>query len=751
MHYQVPVPAFSAHAKNRMIEPTPARQQALWWSLFGLFGACLLPWYALQSGVLNLAWITGLLSADQGSLATQALLKNRAWLVIPILCLIAAALATRRIATRHTLGATLITLGASGLIYTLLQGFAITMNGWSWLWFASLVGSPGPKQFGMGVGAVGVAVALLFLTTTGLALRGRFRGDSFVSGAVGLCVLLVVLFTFVPLLIMLSGGVQNQEGAWSLVSLAERLFNERIWGIGCVSGGTKCGVAWNTLLLALLTATGCTSLGLAFALVVTRTNFPMKRLVRVLTVLPIVTPPFVIGLGILLILGRAGLVNQFLEFAFDIAPTRWIYGLQGVLLAQLFAFTPVAFLVLIGVVEGVSPTLEEAAQTLRASPAQTFRTVSFPLMLPGIANAFLISFIESIADFGNPIVLGGNYAVLSTEIYFSIVGAQLDQGRAAVLALVLLSFALTAFWVQRRVLGNKSYVSVAGKGDGGLPVALPTGLRRGVFAVVIPWLALTVLLYMLALLGGFVETWGRDYTPTLKHFWKAFDVTTGAGGIVWSGAAWNSLFTTLTLATIAAPLTAGLGLLTAWLITRNQFAGKNVFEFMTLLSFAIPGTVIGVAYILAFNVPPIELTGTALVIVLCFLFRNLPVGVRAGVAAMSQLDKSLDEASLTLRAGSFTTLRRVVLPLLRPAIVAALVYSFVRAMTTVSAVIFLVSAEYDLATSFIIGRVVNADYGIALAYCTVLVALMITAILLIQWLVGERKLGRKPAHSKEPA
>ncbi len=195
----------------------------------------------------------------------------------------------------------------------------------------------------------------------------------------------------------------------------------------------------------------------------------------------------------------------------------------------------------------------------------------------------------------------------------------------------------------------------------------------------------------------------------------------------------------------AAPLTAAIGLLTAYLLTRQRFAGQRAFEFGTLLSFAIPGTVVGVSYILAFNVPPIEITGTGLVLIMCFVFRNMPVGVRSGIATLSQIDKSLDEASLTLGAGSATTLRRVVLPLLRPAIVASLVYSFVRAMTAVSAVIFLVTAEYNMATTYIIGRVEAGEVGLAIAYSTVLIAVMLLAILGIQAVVGERRLGRRTA------
>ncbi len=445
----------------------------------------------------------------------------------------------------------------------------------------------------------------------------------------------------------------------------------------------------------------------------------------------------------ILIFGRSGLVNHILESLFGWQPGRWIYGLPGVLLAQVFAFTPIAFLVLIGVVEGVSPSLEEAAQTLRADRWRVFADVSLPLMRPGLANAFLISFIESIADFGNPILLGGNFSVLSTEIFYSVVGAQLDQGRAATLGLILLLMALAAFVAQRRLLGGRVYTALTGKGDGGLPMPLPDTVRRLCYGVAVPWLALTVVIYAMALVGGFAETWGRDYSFTLRHYVKAFGIEWTAHGILWAGAAWSSFWTTITLSAVAAPITAGIGILVAYLLTRHRFAGQDAFEFGTMLSFAIPGTVIGVSYILAFNVPPIEITGTALILVACNVFRNMPVGVRAGIAAMSQIDRSLDEASATLGARGFTTLSRIVLPLLKPAVVAALVYSFVRAVTSLSAVIFLVSAQYEWATTYIINRVVNGDYGVAIAYCSVLIVLMLAVTGLIQWIVGERRLGRR--------
>jgi iron(III) transport system permease protein len=443
-------------------------------------------------------------------------------------------------------------------------------------------------------------------------------------------------------------------------------------------------------------------------------------------------------------------VNQWANALFGVELGRWIYGFDGVWLAQVFSFTPTAFLVLIGVVQGISPTMEEASQTLRASRMRTFTSVTLPLMRPGLANAWLVVFIESLADFGNPILLGGSFGVLSTEIFFAVVGAQADFGRAGTLGLILLCFALCAFFLQRKVLGRASYVSMSGKGDSGLPTPLPGAIKTAAFCVALPWAALTIFVYCLALAGGFVTVWGRDWTPTLSHFGRAFALEWTANGILWTGGAWSSFFTTVQLAAIAAPLTAGIGLLAAWVLSRQQFRGRTALEFGLMLSFCVPGTVIGVAYILTYNIPPVEITGTAVILIVCFVFRNLPVGVRSGMAAMSQLDKSLDEASATLRASTWRTLTRVVLPLLKPAIVTALIYSFVRAVTTVSAVIFLTSAQYEMATVFIINRAINGDYGLAIAYSTALIVLMMVAIGLIQFAVGERKLGRRAA-TAEPA
>ncbi len=727
-----------------LVQFTERTQRAIYaWVLIGLAAYLALPWYYLQNGSLLRALPKLFAEPLTANGLTQAVTHGRSWLWTGVLGLLIAGAGSLLPAGRRQ-GGVLIAGAVIGLLGLGVSGFVIGATGWSFEWLTVALGALPHGQFGIGWGGFVVLVCLVMLLGSGIARMGYFRGDVFVAATVVGCAALLALFVVFPVGKSLSAAFYAEDGNFALGAVWERIGTARVWGGGCLGGGTSCGVAWNTLYLALLTAAGTTVLGTMIALIAERSATKrLQRPLNALAMLPIITPPFVVGLGLILLFGRAGIVNQVLENAFGIPPTRWFYGVFGVWLAQLFAFTPIAFMIMRGVVQGISPSLEEAAQTLRASKMKTFMTVTLPLLAPGLANAFLVGFIESISDFGNPIILGSGYAVLSTEIFFAIVGASLDQGMAAALALVLTTFALTVFFVQRRILGSTSFTTVSGKGDAGVPMALPRLVRRVCTWVAGPWLAFTLVVYFFAFAGGFVKVWGRDYTLTLAHFQTAFDLQLGEHGLVWAGTAWASLFNTITLSAIAAPICASIGLLIAWLLARTEFRGKALFEFSALLTFAIPGTVLGVSYILAFNVPPVELTGTGLVIILCFVFRNLPVGVRAGTASFKQLDRSLDEASVMLRASSLTTLRRVVLPLLKPALVASLVYSFVRSMTTVSAVIFLVTAEYELATTYIIGRVGSGDYGVALAYCTVLILLMSMATALIQLFVGERKLGRR--------
>ena len=729
--------------QNRLTEKK-AHPVLIFWIIVGWVGYLLVPWYGVEDGFFRFEWLFDgyPLDTDYAPAVFLLLQGKKLWLAPLLLPLLASLVVLRLRKSDPTYGIILIFVGAIGFSILIVQGFSIGIRGFNFAWLTAIFGDLGERQFGMGYGALLLASSFLFLFTQGIAARGAVNGDVFVVSAIGGIILVVTVFVFFPIAKMLIAAFLTEDGTYSAIVFAAKFFDDRIWGLGCLRG-MRCGVAWNSLFLAIVVGFVTTALGLVFALIVTRSGFRYKRGLRALTVLPIITPPFVIGLALILLLGRSGAVTVFFADLFGVQPTRWFYGLPGLLIAQTLAFTPIAFLVMIGVVEGVSPSMEEAAQTLRADRWQTFRTVSLPLMRPGLANAFLLGFIESMADFGNPLVLGGNFNVLSTDIFFAIVGAQYDQGRAAVLALVLLFFTLSAFYAQRVWLGKKSYTTVTGKGDAGVHPAMPKRLSLPVFAIAAIWGGFTVIVYLMIVFGSFVELWGVDNSLTFTHYITAFKVSYNEFGIQWIGSAWDSFWTTIYIAAVAAPLTAIVGLVTAYLLTRQTFAGKNAFEFGTMLSFAIPGTVIGVSYILAFNVPPIEITGTGIILVISFVFRNMPVGVRAGIASMSQLDKSLDESSLTLGANSWQTFQKIILPLLRPAILAALVYSFVRAMTAISAVIFLVSAEYNMATSYIIGRVENNDYGLAIAYSTTLIFVMLAAVGLLQVIVGKTKIGRR--------
>jgi iron(III) transport system permease protein len=706
-------------------------QQGAWiWLGLAAASVLLLPWYGLERGLLGSRWAEAMPAVLHG-------LAGRSWLLflLPPLFLAAWGIAARR-------SGAMVAAGLLALGWLILEAFGLRTHGLrmeasAGLWQGSAAQPP------LGWGALLYALSAVMLAAYGLAWRGWCRGEVFTIGAIGLVCSSILVFVGYPIACVLVSAFQDNDGRTDFALFAGKITDSSIWGLECLSGGRNCGVAWNSLAQGVVVGVLSTLIGLAFALVAARTRFPFPRLLRVMSVLPVITPPFVIGLALILLFGRSGMISNLLRDWFDIPRSRWIYGMPGLTIAQLLAFTPISYLVLLGVLKGVSPSLEEASSTLRAGRWHTFRHVTWPLIRPGLANAFLIAFVESLADFGNPIMIGGNFRVLSTSIYFAVVGASHDQGQAAVLSLVLLTFTLTAFVLQRLWIGRRSYATVSGKGDGGLPARLPRGLRVACLTVVLPWLTLTAAVYGIIMAGGFVQAIGTDNTPTLAHFLTAFRIDHGVNGWFLAGSAWSSLLTTLQVALLSMPLTAALGILTAWLLSRQRFAGRALFEFMTMMSFAIPGTVIGISYILAFNVPPIELTGTALIMVVAFIFRNMPVGIRAGIAGLAQVDRSLDEASLTLGARSAATLRRVILPILRPAIATSLVYAFVRAITSVSAVIFLVSGEYNLATVYIVGRAEFGEYGIAIVYSAVLIVIMVAALLAIQAAVGERRIGRR--------
>ena len=402
----------------------PLNKTVLMLLLLGAVGFLALPWYVQEDGFWSFEWLLDGYPYDSDYAPAAFLLaqSEKLWLWPLVAFLAAPIVLLFKDKTDPLYAKLLLICGIGGLVYLLGQGLVIGIQGWQFASLNSLFGELGDRQFGLGYGALLLGLSYLFMITNGAAAKGAVNGDVFVVSAIGFVTAMVAIFIFFPILQMLTYAFRDDAGLYSIAVFLEKFFSTKIWGLGCLEGARSCGVAWNSLFLAVIVGAATTALGLVFALVATRSGFKYVRVLRALTVLPIITPPFVIGLAIILLFGLSGSVTTFFADLFGVNATRWIYGLPGVMLAQILAFTPIAFLVLIGVVEGVSPSMEEAAQTLRASPWHTFKTVSLPLMRPGLANAFLLGFIESMADFGNPLVLGGNFDVLSTEIFYAIVG-----------------------------------------------------------------------------------------------------------------------------------------------------------------------------------------------------------------------------------------------------------------------------------------------------------------------------------------
>ncbi|EKO3990787.1 iron ABC transporter permease [Vibrio fluvialis] len=584
---------------------------------------------------------------------------------------------------------------------------------------------------GLGYSTILLFIALGAVMTTAFARLEYLGGDHFVIGSLISIILLIAIFIIFPSIAIFLPMFKDEMGQWTAWQF-----------MAILSQSHTLSVIRNSIVLGIAVGVGATFFGLIFAIYTTRIAKRSAFIARVFSILPIVTPPFIVGLGVTLMLGRSGYITELMVDWFGLQKTNWLYGFTGIWLAQVLAFAPMSFMILDGALKSLHPSLEEASYTLKANRYQTFFGIIIPLLKPALANSFLIIFVQSLADFSNPLVLGGSFDVLATQIYFYIAGAQLDYASASTLGSVLLLFSLAIFVVQYLWIGQRSYVTISGKAYRGDVQDMPASLKLGVTLTLYIWMVFNVLLYGSIFFGSFTVNWGVDYTLTLQNYVNLF-------GNGMSDGAWPSLITTMIYAGVAAPITALFGLLIAYVVVRQQFYGKKVIEFSTMLCFAVPGTVAGVSYILAFNDAPIYLTGTAAIVVISMVMRNVPVGIRSGIAGLGQLDKSLDEASLSLRASSLQTIRHIILPLLRPAILSTLVYSFVRAMTTVSAIIFLVTPETRVATSYILNRVEDGEYGIAIAYGSVLIVVMLAIILLFDLLVGEARISRSKATNQD--
>lgn len=531
--------------------------------------------------------------------------------------------------------------------------------------------------------------------------------DPWLFGLFVILTISVLIFAILPIASVLRLAVSGEEGD-RLAAIVNRLTSPLV-----------VRAFLNTMQLGIASAVLATVIGFILAFSLTRTNMWGKTGVHLVALLPVISPPFVIALAIILLFGRSGLITR------DLLGIRSsnIYGFQSLVFIQALAFTPIAYLNIRGMLQAMDSALEDAAATLRASQWTTFRRVTLPLTMPALLSSMLLVFVKSIEDFGNPLVIGGNYNTLAVEAYSQLIGYfNLEAG--ALLASLLLLPSLVAFMVHRYWVSKRSYVTVTGKPASQTIRIVHPAIVWPLAACCYGLVGTIILLYGTVVWVSFTKIPGIDWGLTTEHYVRAF--TTGLQPL------WNSLL----LAAIATPIITIVGILIAYILARRSYPGSFVLRLGTLLAFAAPGTIIGIGYVSVFNTLPLLLTGTAFIIVAAMVVKTLQVGIEAGTNQIRQIDPAIEEAAAVLGASNTRVFVRVTLPLLKPALFASLAYGFTRSLTTLSAIIFLVSANWALITVTILNQVETMRMGLAAAYSVLLIVIVLSVLALMQLLLG---------------
>lgn len=511
---------------------------------------------------------------------------------------------------------------------------------------------------------------------------------------------LLLLFVIYPLAKTLIYSLTDETGAFSLANLTAILQTPRY---GKVFG--------RTMALGLIVAVIATFIGYVFAYTVTRVNIPGKGFFKTMATLPILSPPFVLSLSIIFLFGKQGLISKNL---LGITGSS-VYGMKSLIVVQVMSFFPIAYLTLSGILSSIDASVEDAACNMGAGRWKTFWTVTFPLSLPGIISGALLVFIQSLEDFSNPATIGGDYTTLSIEVYNIITGSY-DMRKGSVLALLLLLPAVIAYLLNKYWVNKKSFVTVTGKPTQARKLINEPHIKWPLFAFCLIVSVIIILFYGTVIFASFVRTWGVDFSLTLDQYRKALQY------------GWDSLKNSMTLGLISAIIGGLLGMVIAYITAKRNYYGKRFIEVSSVLMFAVPGTVLGISYILGFNSKPLALTGTGIILVIVFTFRNMPVAIESGTTTLLQIDNSIEEASTILGADTGYSFRRITLPMLKNAFFSGIVYSFTKAITAVSAVIFLVSPRWKLVTSNIYSLFDMAKYGQAAAFVTMMVGILLVFI-----------------------
>lgn len=481
----------------------------------------------------------------------------------------------------------------------------------------------------------------------------------------------------------------------------------------------------NTLSLGLFVGVAAALIGLLFAYVeeyVQLKSRLMSGLFKLVSLLPVVSPPFVLSLSVIMLFGKAGIITRHMLGIYD----NNVYGFWGIALVQTMTFFPVCYMMFKGLLKNIDPSLEEAARDMGASRWKVFTSVTLPLVLPGIGNAFLVTFIESIADFANPMLIGGSFDTLATSIYLQITGAYDKQGAAA-MAVVLLLITLAMFVVQKYVLEARATATLTGKASRARMLITDNSVRIPLSILCAAVALFVVLMYICVPFGALFKTWGYDFTLTTKWFQQMFTMHHG----------FQAFRDSFLLSLIAAPITALLSMVISYLVVKRRFRSRGFIEAVSMLAMAVPGTVLGVGYIRGFSGGIFHtgilqgLYGTAAILIIVFIVRSLPTGTRSGISALRQIDKSIEESAYDMGANSLQVFMTVTLPLIKDSFLSGLVTSFVRSITAISAIILLVTPQFLLITVQINEFAEKGAYGVACAFATVLICITYGAVALM--------------------
>ena len=543
--------------------------------------------------------------------------------------------------------------------------------------------------------------------------RKKLMGDPIMVTTIVVLIAFLTLFILYPLAILLVDSFVTDSGP------SFEVFT-RIFQMGSFTTAIT-----NTLAVGLLVSIVSALVGLLFAYVEVyvklKTKF-MSGLFQVVSMLPVVSPPFVLSLSIIMLFGKSGLITRYLLGMYD----NSVYGFWGIFVVQTLTFFPVCYMMLKGLLKNIDPSLEEAARDMGASRWKVFTSVTLPLVLPGLGNAFLVTFIESIADFANPMIIGGSYDTLATTIYLQITGAYDKQGAAA-MAVVLLCITLLMFVVQKYVLEAKSTATLSGKASRARMLITDASVRIPLTVICCALAIFVVVMYLCVPFGALFKTWGYDFSLTTKWFEQVFTKYHG----------FQAFRDSFLLSLVAAPVTAILSMVISYLVVKRNFRTKGFIEAVSMLAMAVPGTVLGVGYIRGFSGGVFHtgvlqgIYGSAAILIIVFIVRSLPTGTRSGISALRQIDKSIEESAYDMGADSFTVFRTVTLPLIKDSFFSGLVTAFVRSITAISAIILLVTPQFFLITVQINEFAEKGNYGIACAFATILIVITYGSVLLM--------------------